>query len=78
MLVGIWPIDISFFHYLVRQLPNALNLSPEKFKVLFGVEKPEESEEIVFFCLLGKRSFVAREIAKAVGYARCVVFPFEI
>ena len=45
-------------------------MSPQKFKALYGVEKPEDDEEIIFSCLMGGRSFYAIQIAEALGFSK--------
>ena len=60
------------FYYAVRLIPDALNMPDEKFENLFGIEKPDEDAELIFTCYIGKRSFVAREIAKSLGFSRWV------
>merc|ERR1712226_27019 len=59
----------------LRLIPDALNMPDEKFENLFGIEKPDEDAELIFTCYIGKRSFVAREIAKSLGFSRARHYP---
>ena len=45
-------------------------MTPERFKTLYGVEKPEDDDEIVFSCMMGVRSLTAVQIAEVIGYKR--------
>lgn len=42
--------------------------SDDKFKTLYGKEKPENSSYIIFHCMGGKRSQMASESAVALGF----------
>ena len=45
-------------------------MSPHRFKALYGVDKPEDDDEIVFSCMMGVRSLTAVQIAEVLGYTR--------
>ena len=54
----------------VGQVAEALDMSPHRFKALYGVDKPEDDGKIIFSCLMGGRSFHAIQIAEALGYTK--------
>lgn len=49
-------------------LANALNLGPGDFRTQHGFDKPEPSQEIIFYCRSGRRSASACDIARRHGY----------
>lgn len=49
--------------------PGAWDLEPDKFKEIFGVDKPDkEKNELIFYCVAGVRSAAAAELAAMSGY----------
>ncbi|XP_022215247.2 rhodanese domain-containing protein CG4456 [Drosophila obscura] len=61
------------------QIPSSINIplgivsqelstSAELFKSKYGREKPQASTEIIFHCMIGKRSLKAAEAAAALGF----------
>ncbi|SPP82729.1 rhodanese domain-containing protein CG4456 [Drosophila guanche] len=61
------------------QIPSSINIplgivsqelsaSPELFKSKYGREKPQATTEIIFHCMIGKRSLKAAETAAALGF----------
>lgn len=48
--------------------PGALGLDPEEFRDVFGFDKPNTDEMLVFYCLGGVRSTAAEGIAATYGY----------
>ncbi|KAF8139942.1 Rhodanese-like domain-containing protein [Boletus edulis] len=53
-------------------LANSLNLNAEAFRSQHGFDKPEKSQEIVFYCRSGKRSASASDIARRNGYENII------
>ncbi|KAI6134135.1 Rhodanese-like protein [Pisolithus croceorrhizus] len=49
-------------------LATSLNLKPQDFREKHGFDKPEATQEIVFYCRSGKRSASACDIARRHGY----------
>ncbi|KAI6045127.1 Rhodanese-like domain-containing protein [Pisolithus marmoratus] len=49
-------------------LANSLNLKPRDFREKHGFDKPETTQEIIFYCRSGKRSASACDIARRHGY----------
>ncbi|KPJ02914.1 Uncharacterized protein C4H3.07c [Papilio xuthus] len=48
---------------------TALNsLSEKEFEQMYGQKKPSEDNEIIFYCMIGKRSGMAQQNALSVGY----------
>ncbi|CAG2206399.1 unnamed protein product [Mytilus edulis] len=68
-----------FYHNTINipldQLPEAFNMSPEHFKVLYGYDLPELEDNIVFVCRSGERSSSAVEMAIEYGYENAKHFP---
>ncbi|KOB66126.1 Uncharacterized protein OBRU01_21836 [Operophtera brumata] len=61
------------------KIPNSLNIplgslattlsaSEKEFKETFKRDKPKHSSEIIFYCMIGKRSGVAQQNALNLGY----------
>ena len=48
---------------------QTLKLSPDEFKSKLGFDKPEQSEEVVFYCKSGVRSTNASNIAEKLGFS---------
>ena len=59
------------FMYAVRQVVIAMRSSDEHFYKLFGVNRPDRGDHIVFSCLMGARSNAARLLVERIGYERC-------
>ncbi|KAF9243796.1 Rhodanese-like domain-containing protein [Melanogaster broomeanus] len=53
-------------------LANSLHLNPQTFRAQHGFEKPEYTQEIVFYCRSGKRSASACDIARRNGYENII------
>ena len=49
-------------------LETALRLCEERFKEVYGVDKPRFEDEIIFMCHIGVRSKFAAKIARAANY----------
>ncbi|KAJ3411564.1 hypothetical protein HDV05_002033 [Chytridiales sp. JEL 0842] len=54
----------------VQDLDLALRLKPESFEKLYKFPLPGLDDNIVFYCRSGKRSTVATELARKLGYTR--------
>ncbi|XP_056100276.1 thiosulfate:glutathione sulfurtransferase-like [Rhinichthys klamathensis goyatoka] len=53
------------------EVEQALRLSPDQFRELYGVTKPhKEDSDFVLYCVRGIRSLTALETARALGYTR--------
>ncbi|KAG8507793.1 Thiosulfate:glutathione sulfurtransferase [Galemys pyrenaicus] len=54
----------------VSELESALQMEPAAFQALYSAEKPRlEEENLIFFCQIGKRGFLATQLAQGLGYA---------
>ncbi|XP_037360351.1 thiosulfate:glutathione sulfurtransferase isoform X1 [Talpa occidentalis] len=54
----------------VSELESALQMEPAAFQALYSAEKPRlEEENLIFFCQIGKRGFLATQLAQNLGYA---------
>ncbi|PPQ90474.1 hypothetical protein CVT25_014992 [Psilocybe cyanescens] len=49
-------------------LGDALHLPREEFFAKFSYEKPQPSQEVIFYCRSGKRSSTASDVAKRNGF----------
>ncbi|KAH7911215.1 Rhodanese-like domain-containing protein [Hygrophoropsis aurantiaca] len=49
-------------------LANSLHLTPQAFKQQHGFDKPQKTQEIVFYCRSGKRSASACDVARRNGF----------
>lgn len=49
-------------------LSKALEQTPDAFRNIYGFEKPEKNQEVVFYCRSGKRSTTASELAMEKGW----------
>ncbi|KAI6652798.1 Thiosulfate sulfurtransferase/rhodanese-like domain-containing protein 3 isoform X2 [Oopsacas minuta] len=49
-------------------LQTALSYDDDKFKEIYGVDKPRFADEIIFMCHAGVRSKLAAKIARAAGF----------
>ncbi|XP_045535005.1 rhodanese domain-containing protein CG4456, partial [Papilio machaon] len=48
---------------------TALNsLSEKEFEQMYGQKKPSEDKEIIFYCMIGKRSGMTQQNAISIGY----------
>ncbi|KAI0048431.1 endoplasmic reticulum protein [Auriscalpium vulgare] len=56
-------------------LSGSLKLSPAKFENRFGFKKPQQGQEVVFYCRSGKRSASAADVAKRNGFTN--IFNYE-
>ncbi|KAL4068344.1 Rhodanese-like domain-containing protein [Scleroderma yunnanense] len=56
-------------------LATSLHLSPQDFRAQHGFDKPQKTQEIVFYCRSGKRSASACDIARRTGYEN--IFNYE-
>ncbi|XP_056100278.1 thiosulfate:glutathione sulfurtransferase-like [Rhinichthys klamathensis goyatoka] len=55
----------------LREVEQALRLSPDQFRELYGITKPHrEDSDFVLYCVRGVRSLTALETARALGYTR--------
>lgn len=54
--------------------PESLQLSPEKFKSFFKIEKPKLEDTLIFYCFLGVRSSAAEQLASIFGYRKRGVY----
>ncbi|XP_055385787.1 rhodanese domain-containing protein CG4456-like isoform X3 [Condylostylus longicornis] len=53
----------------LAEVQDALSvLDVKTFKDLYGIEKPSKEKNIIFYCMIGKRSHKASEIALKLGY----------
>jgi len=51
------------------EVQNALSdIDQYTFEKLYGVSKPSQDQNIIFYCMIGKRSHKASEIALKLGY----------
>lgn len=57
----------------VKSVPQALDgMSEEEFRCQYRREKPETSDELVFYCRSGRRSTEALNQALKLGYVKYV------
>ncbi|KAF1809441.1 YOR285W-like protein, partial [Eremomyces bilateralis CBS 781.70] len=54
----------------ITSSPDFLFLPPAEFADRFGMPKPQETQELVFYCKAGVRSKAAAEMARRAGYGR--------
>ena len=71
MILKLVIIKLSFF-FSVGELEAALEMSPDKFKSLYGSEQPESEDDIVFGCYSGIRSLTALILARQLGFEKLV------
>ena len=55
-------LHIPLNEHPFTNIDQALKLSDNDFKIIFGVEKPLKSDEIIFYCMAGIRSDSAAQI----------------
>lgn len=55
---------------LTHVLAGALGLDDTAFQAQFGWQKPSKNQEVVIYCKKGKRSSIAVDSAKRVGYRK--------
>ncbi|KAG0238049.1 hypothetical protein BGW42_007603 [Actinomortierella wolfii] len=55
-------------HIPVGNLQEALTLEPKEFEARFGFKKFDKDDEVIFYCRSGRRSGIAFETAKSLGY----------
>lgn len=51
-------------------VPDALNMRKNDFEKVFKRPKPSEDTEIIFYCMIGKRSSKAQQNALSLGYKK--------
>ncbi len=56
-------------------LSGALHLDGEKFREMYGFQKPALDQEIVFYCRSGMRSSSASDVARRNGYKKYIYIP---
>lgn len=59
----------------IQSQPDALFLNAEEFEDRFGMKKPVQGQELVFYCKAGVRSRAAAQLARQVGYAKVGEYP---
>ncbi|GJJ76563.1 thiosulfate:glutathione sulfurtransferase [Entomortierella parvispora] len=55
-------------HIPLANIQEALSLPDKEFEDRFGFHKPAKNDEIVLYCRSGRRSGMAFELAKSLGY----------
>ncbi|KAF9974603.1 hypothetical protein BGZ73_001972 [Actinomortierella ambigua] len=55
-------------HIPVGTLQEALTLDPKEFEARYGFKKFGKDDEVIFYCRSGRRSGIAFETAKTLGY----------
>ncbi|KAG0046818.1 hypothetical protein BGZ83_008013 [Gryganskiella cystojenkinii] len=55
-------------HIPLANIQEALSLPEKEFEDRFGFHKPAKNDEIVLYCRSGRRSGMAFEVAKSLGY----------
>ena len=55
---------------LTHILAGAFGLDDVAFQMQFGWQKPNKDQEVVIYCKKGKRSSIAADSAKRVGYTK--------
>lgn len=58
------------FYQLVGDIQATLNWSSSQFKAKFSRDKPQQADEIIFYCKLGMRSEKAAIAATQLGYSK--------
>ncbi|SMN22087.1 similar to Saccharomyces cerevisiae YOR286W RDL2 Protein with rhodanese activity [Maudiozyma saulgeensis] len=58
----------------VNTAPGALGLLAEEFQKTFNFNKPELSNELVFYCKSGTRAKAAEELARSYGYQNTAIY----
>ncbi|KAF9157942.1 hypothetical protein DFQ26_008160 [Actinomortierella ambigua] len=56
-------------HIPVGTLQEALTLEAKEFEARFGFKKFDKNDEVIFYCRSGRRSGIAFETAKSLGYS---------
>ena len=54
----------------IKELPDALKMSPSEFQQKYLVSKPDENDEIVLHCAHGRRGGNATLQADSMGYSK--------
>ena len=71
MCVYLYGQIINYFIVIVGEVEEALQLTPEQFKLKYGHEQPDKSDEgILLYCLRGIRSHTAVTTAHQLGYTK--------
>lgn len=59
------------FNFTVGNVSTVLsNMTNKEFEKLFNRQKPAEVTEIIFYCMIGKRSGMAQQNAINLGYKK--------
>ncbi|XP_075971409.1 rhodanese domain-containing protein CG4456-like [Anticarsia gemmatalis] len=53
---------------LANVSPVLSNVSEKEFKQMYQISKPKEDTELIFYCMIGKRSGKAQQTAISLGY----------
>lgn len=75
-MLPIWLLSGTYLFYnfidlLVGSVSPALGLMTEKeFEDAYHVPKPAENNELIFYCMIGKRSAKAQQNALNLGYKK--------
>jgi len=51
-------------------LYDALEMSGEEFIDKYGIPKPDEGENMIYYCMTGNRSGIARQLSVTKGYLK--------
>ncbi|KAM9986369.1 hypothetical protein ACTFIY_010788 [Dictyostelium cf. discoideum] len=62
-------------HIPLGLLPAALSMSDSEFEETFNRKKFDVSDNIIFYCLKGKRSEMAADLARNMGYRNVLNYP---
>lgn len=57
-----------------KSSPNALGLSAETFKSMFGIDKPSFNQTLVIYCRSGGRAVHSEKLAMKFGYKNRLVY----
>ncbi|KAF9929796.1 hypothetical protein BGZ65_005641, partial [Modicella reniformis] len=55
-------------HVPLASIQEALSLPEKEFEERFGFKKFNKDDEVIFYCRSGRRSGMAYEVAKQLGY----------
>jgi rhodanese-related sulfurtransferase len=59
----------------IQSQPDALFLNADEFEDRFGMKKPVQGQELVFYCKAGVRSRAAAQLARRIGYEKVGEYP---
>lgn len=62
--------SLQILLFLVGAVATTLSASEKEFKLTFKRNKPSENTEIIFYCMIGKRSGKAQQHALKLGYKK--------